>query len=397
MMQKMPVRKAFFVLVAGGLLLVPTVPASARTDPNGSRRGELQAAVGEASSQESAALGDLQAVRNKRKELDGLLHSLDVKIAAASARADQAEAERQRVAGEYLSVGAAVTKTEAQLTVARRQFHEAAAALYQSAADGSELQLLADAVGTNDYASGRQYIAIVSDHNQEALGAVGKLRDELKVQRAHLEDQRVKAETIQAQADRERSQVSALRAQQEPAHAALLEQEAREKAVVASIQARKGEFQHELDALQAESNAIARQLRGRTSTVRAGNGRFRRPVDAPITSPFGRRFHPILLIWRMHTGIDFGAAYGAAIHAAGDGVVVTAGGMGGYGNAVLIDHGGGLATLYAHQSRIVVSAGQHVTVGQVIGYVGSSGESTGPHLHFEVRVNGTPVNPMGYL
>jgi murein DD-endopeptidase MepM/ murein hydrolase activator NlpD len=397
MMQKMPLRKAFFVLVAGGLLLVPTVPASARSNPNGSRQGELQAAVGEASSQETAALGDLQAVRNKRKELDGLLHSLDVKIAAASARADQAEAERQRVAGEYLSVGAAVTKTEAQLTVARRQFHEAAAALYQTAADGSELQLLADAVGTNDYASGRQYIAVVSGHNQEALSAVGKLRDQLKVQQAQLEDQRVKAESIQAQADRERSQVSALRAQQEPAHAALLEQEAREKAAVASIQARKGEFQHELDALQAESNAIARQLRGRTSTVRAGNGRFKRPVDAPISSPFGMRFHPILLIWRMHTGIDFGAAYGAPIHAAGDGVVVTAGGMGGYGNAILIDHGGGLATLYGHTSRIVVSAGQHVSVGQVIGYVGSSGESTGPHLHFEVRVNGTPVNPMGYL
>lgn len=396
-MQKMALRKALFVLAAGGLLLVPTAPASARTNPNGGREGELQAAVGEASSQESAALGDLQAVRTKRKELDGVLHSLDVKIAAASARADQAEAERRRVAGDYFAVGAAAAKTEVQLKVARRQFHEAAAALYQTAADGSELQLLADASGTSDYASGRQYIEVVSDHNQQALGAVGKLRDQLTTQRAQLDDQRVKAETIQAQADRERSQVSALRAQQEPAHAAVLAQEAREKAIVASIQARKGEFQHELDALQAESDAIARQLRGRGSTARVGNGRFQRPVDAPISSPFGMRFHPILLIWRMHTGIDFGAAYGAAIHAAGTGVVVTAGPMGGYGNAVLIDHGGGLATLYGHTSRIVVSAGQHVTAGQVIGYVGSTGESTGPHLHFEVRVNGTPVDPMGYL
>jgi murein DD-endopeptidase MepM/ murein hydrolase activator NlpD len=100
---------------------------------------------------------------------------------------------------------------------------------------------------------------------------------------------------------------------------------------------------------------------------------------------------------RMHEGLDLGAGYGSPIHAAAAGVVVHAGWLGGYGNLVVIDHGGGLSTAYGHQSQIAVSYGQHVGQGQVIGYVGSTGHSTGPHLHFEVRINGEAVDPLGYL
>jgi murein DD-endopeptidase MepM/ murein hydrolase activator NlpD len=99
----------------------------------------------------------------------------------------------------------------------------------------------------------------------------------------------------------------------------------------------------------------------------------------------------------MHEGIDLGAPYGTPIHAAADGVVVYCGWMDGYGNLTVIDHGGGIATAYGHQSSIAVGCNQQVTQGQVIGAVGSTGHSTGPHLHFEVRVNGTPVDPLGYL
>ena len=109
------------------------------------------------------------------------------------------------------------------------------------------------------------------------------------------------------------------------------------------------------------------------------------------------RFDPILETNSMHTGVDFGAPMGTPIHAAADGTVVFAGPRGGYGNCTIIDHGNSLATLYGHQSVIGVTVGQKVTKGQVIGKVGSTGMSTGPHLHFEVRVNGTPVNPMTYL
>ena len=168
----------------------------------------------------------------------------------------------------------------------------------------------------------------------------------------------------------------------------------------------KKQVQDEIDesqALASASASLAAKLRAR-SDVPSSSGSassappsapsssgFIWPVSAPITSPFGMRWGT------LHPGIDLGAPYGSAIHAAASGTVVWCGWMSGYGNLVMIDHGGGIATAYGHQSRIAVGCNQQVSQGQVIGYVGSTGYSTGPHLHFEVRVNGTPVDPLGYL
>jgi murein DD-endopeptidase MepM/ murein hydrolase activator NlpD len=118
------------------------------------------------------------------------------------------------------------------------------------------------------------------------------------------------------------------------------------------------------------------------------------PVNGHVTSYFGYRYHPILHFTRFHAGIDIGAAWGSPIIAAADGQVVTAGWTGGYGRAVQIAHGGGISTVYGHMSQVVAEPGSFVRAGQLIGYVGSSGLSTGPHLHYEVRRNGTPVNPL---
>jgi murein DD-endopeptidase MepM/ murein hydrolase activator NlpD len=119
------------------------------------------------------------------------------------------------------------------------------------------------------------------------------------------------------------------------------------------------------------------------------------PVAGPITSGFGPRMHPILRFTRMHNGIDYGAGWGAPIVAAADGQVVRAGWAGGYGRQVRIAHADGLVTSYSHMSRIVADEGEMVRRGELIGYVGSSGLSTGPHLHYEVLRDGTPVNPLG--
>jgi len=128
-----------------------------------------------------------------------------------------------------------------------------------------------------------------------------------------------------------------------------------------------------------------------------GTGKLAYPSDGEITSGFGYRMHPILGYTRFHSGVDFGVDYGSPIHAADAGVVIFAGWYGGYGQAIIIDHGKNITTLYGHTSEMYVSEGQTVQRGQVIGAVGSSGLSTGPHLHFEVRVSGEPVDPMTYL
>ena len=115
------------------------------------------------------------------------------------------------------------------------------------------------------------------------------------------------------------------------------------------------------------------------------------------SSPYGYRIHPITGTRKLHSGVDYAAPHGTAIYAAEDGVVLTSGWINGYGYTVTVNHGGGYVTLYAHCSKLLVSAGQKVSAGQTIAKVGSTGNSTGNHLHFEVKVNGKAVNPEGYL
>lgn len=159
---------------------------------------------------------------------------------------------------------------------------------------------------------------------------------------------------------------------------------------------------HQLEADEASiENQIEAYLRAQRSSGKsvgpAPKGRFGRPCSGPITSGFGMRFHPILHITRLHAGIDFGSPSGAPIYAANGGVVIAAQKMRGFGNVVMIDHGGGITTVYGHCSRIFVSSGQRVMRGQRVASVGSTGLATGPHLHFEVRINGRAVDPRRYL
>lgn len=155
-------------------------------------------------------------------------------------------------------------------------------------------------------------------------------------------------------------------------------------------------LENELEALSKKLALEIRKLQEQQRN-RVYSGKLIWPVNGTVTSYFGMRLHPILGTYRMHNGIDIAAPAGTPVRAAQSGTVLMAGPLGGYGNCIIIDHGGGLSTLYAHLSTIKVYEGQQVTIGSVIGTVGSTGLSTGPHLHFEVRLNGEPQNPLKYL
>ena len=169
---------------------------------------------------------------------------------------------------------------------------------------------------------------------------------------------------------------------------------------MAEINALKAELEAQEDKLLEEAEALYSKIQSMTDPDSAYiGGRFVWPAPASyyLTSEFGWRIHPIYNTWKYHSGIDIGAAYGTNVVAAASGTVILSQEYGGYGECIMIDHGGGVTTLYGHMSRRLVSVGQTVSAGQLIGKVGDSGVSDGAHLHFEVSENGTLVDPMGYL
>jgi murein DD-endopeptidase MepM/ murein hydrolase activator NlpD len=252
-------------------------------------------------------------------------------------------------------------------------------------------------------------VIIESDSFQEALDRIHYL-DAIAQQDKHIA-RRVRAARDEVHATRERTKVVRARVhsetmivavrtrQQREAREALLASQrqlsgkrSRHKSVLAATKKQEREWIAEANTLAAEDARIRGQLAASQSsdTTPSASGLIW-PVNGPVVSPFGYRWG------RLHAGIDIAVPYGTPIHAAAAGTVVIAGWVGGYGNYTCIDHGGGMATCYAHQSSFAVSSGASVGQGQVIGYVGCTGHCFGPHLHFEVRINGNPVDPLGYL
>ncbi len=364
---------------------------------------ELEDAIGEASAEEAALIRELSETQARLDEIDGELASIDAELATANARLAEAQQEVDRLQARYVGL----TRRQREATRARDRVEDdvadLAAELYRRAG-GNEAaavtSLALDAETPGELFAGTRYLAnAVQDGRREIL-ELRSLEEQVASMRDLLEERRDEARAARDVVAREQAQIAALKARQEEARREASATIARQEQLVEEIHAKKHQFNARIEELRAESNRIAGFLRDRQggqTLAPGGSGLLALPIAAPITSTFGQRRHPILGTTRLHAGVDLGAGHGTPVHASAAGEVVWAGPRGGYGNTVIIDHHNALATLYAHQSSVAVSVGQTVEQGQVVGAVGSTGLSTGPHLHWEVRERGTPVDPLRYL
>ena len=270
--------------------------------------------------------------------------------------------------------------------------------LYEGGELGS-LEVLLSARSFSDLISQADYIQAVGVQDKNISGQVGTAKQRVHQQREHTKRFRALAAAETRTIAIRTSQVRALRDQLLASKNRLAAARASKRESLRNVAESKQEYLHEAAGLAQASASLSSQIQsaqssnsysppGDTTPSAAG---FIWPVNGPVTSGFGMRWG------RMHEGIDIGVGSGTPIHAAASGRVVYSGWMDGYGNLVAIDHGRGISTAYGHQSSIAVGNGQIVTQGQVIGYVGCTGHCFGPHLHFEVRINGSPVDPLGYL
>jgi septal ring factor EnvC (AmiA/AmiB activator) len=383
--------------------------------------------VDTASAEEQKLLSQIDESTARKKALDAKVASFDTQIAGVQRQLDSAQSKLAAVETQQRAVEGRLTDARAGLDAAKQDLARQAIAAYtgQSEAANYAAMLLGSA-SVGDLASKRSYIRAVVGSQSETIATTEHLRDQVSDLSKQVEASKNEA---QGQRDLVASQKASLQTSRDAQAAARAQVQSeinQTDQLKAQVVARKDEFEAQVEDLQAQSDAIAETLRQRaaaaaaaaTSTTVAGRsggsgsaatpaapaapakapGRLLIPVPgAPITSPFGYRIHPIFGTRILHTGIDYGADTGTPIRAAADGVVISAGWIDGYGNATIIDVGGGIAVLYGHQSAFLVSAGQKVTQGQTVGRVGCTGNCTGPHVHFEVRVNGDPVDPTGYI
>ena len=395
--------RPFGPVVIVGILLFGSSPSAAAPDHAASRISVRKAppAVTDfeaASKAEEQAIGEVLEVRARRTSLEARARDLDTEAAALGDRARQRAADLARLDHAQREVEAQLERTRLRLAAARTIAKRTAADMYRGAGSSAPpmLTLMSGTDSVQEAGSRLQYLERVGEVVMRDVDAVKTAQRQVANARRALRSQRVQVQQAAELALREQARVLALRADQDRALAAVRVEEDRENQVLAAAQSRRAEFERAAAAAQVASGTIEELLRARP-VIGTAPTQYRFPADGPVTSPFGQRVHPIFGTVRLHAGIDIGASYGAPVWAGAGGVVVVSGPASGYGNAIVIDHGGGAATLYAHLSRLSVRTGQSVTAGQTIGAVGSSGNSTGPHLHFEVRVRGVPVNPMGYL
>ncbi len=398
----MRLRLSIGLLLAGLLLIVSPVAsgqesASDRKQIVDGRIGALERKIQAAREREGVLSAEIEVVSDK---IDALQNDVD----AASARLDQLETVLALHQRKLNRLNALYELQTRKLVFLQRQHKEAVARLSKRLVEiytserTSSLAVVLQSGNFSDMLDQLEFLRTIGRQDKKVAAEVEDAKLDMQATRnATRKTRRQVAQTTRTVAARTAEQ-RAVRDRLAWSQRELATARRDKRATLASVEEDKEEAIGHMRDLQAQSAALAAKIRSAQSsavipgpTGAASAAGFIWPVHGVLTSGFGWRWG------RMHEGIDIAVGNGTPVVAAASGTVIVAGWMGGYGNLVVVDHGGGISTAYGHNTSVTVGVGQHVAQGQLISYSGNTGHSTGPHVHFEVRVNGGAVDPMGYL
>ena len=334
---------------------------------------------------------------NKKSEAEKTIGTVYEQLHAIQIELDTATADLKQVQADRIRLDQDITKTEAELKAAQERLQSREKVFYKRVRDiyiNGRLSYLDVVVGSkdfSDFANRMEMLKRILQADMELINTIKTEREEIASKKAKLEADRAKVLELEKVAQEKQTIINQKKAERQAVlERAMNDRDTAERAY------------NELMASSASITAMLQQRAAERAAAAAaasqgGSGGGATTTWVQGTGQFGWRIHPIYGTSRLHAGTDFGVDEGTPVHAADGGVVVEAGWISGYGYTVIIDHGNGMSTLYAHNSDVAVSPGQTVSKGQVVSYSGNTGGSTGPHLHFEVRINGEPTDPMGYL
>jgi murein DD-endopeptidase MepM/ murein hydrolase activator NlpD len=340
---------------------------------------------------------DVAGFTRKINALQSDITVLQTKQVRLQASLDRKRAELARIQEDLRRERLRLARLRARLAEARAALSKRLVELYK--ADQPDLvTVVLESDGFADLLERTEFMQRVSHQDARIINIVVEAKKEATATAKRLDKLEQRAQVVAGQIEDEVNQVSAVKGQLVERRGRYQQARGEKATLLAHTREDRHSLEGDLRALEAEQAKVLAALQASATSgsaaagpVRQGSGQLSWPLNASISSGFGYRWG------RLHAGIDMPVPEGTPIHAADGGRVAIAGWMGGYGNYTCIQHTGSLSTCYGHQSRIAVSVGQSVSQGQVIGYSGNTGHSTGPHLHFEVRVGGNPVDPMGYL
>jgi murein DD-endopeptidase MepM/ murein hydrolase activator NlpD len=372
--------------------LLVLLPAALSTPAHADRIQSLQAKIAAAQSQEARLQSDIGSIESKIRSLESQVGGVSTKLDSLERDLRLQQEKLNRIRALYRFQSEQLDSFQHEYNLSVGLLNQRLIEMYESE-DPSTLDVLLSSQSLGDFLDQVDYVRHIDSQDvvitRQVHGARNRwrsVREKTKVTKDRVETvtRTIAVRTAEVRAEKERLLIS---------EKGLGQLKGRRRKQLASVQESKAEYLHEVAGLQASSARVTAQLQTASSSYSStpSSSGLIWPVNGPVVSGFGMRWG------RMHEGIDIGVGYGTPIHAAASGTVVFSGWMGGYGNFVILDHGGGMATAYGHQSSIAVGGGQTVSQGQVIGYVGCTGHCFGPHLHFEVRINGSPVDPLGYL